>query len=118
LYVSFLTIHGADCKNGGGPIRRHNRIRDFLVDGFKRRGFHIKVEPLDLCLYNARRPTDIQVFSFAGSVTSSWMSVASCFAGKSVKEIGKAADLRAQKKPGNISLILRLWRISASVPSF
>jgi hypothetical protein len=35
-FLDPMGIHGAVCTPGGGPIRHHNRIRDFLASEFKR----------------------------------------------------------------------------------
>lgn len=96
-----LGIHASVCSRGGGPIRRHDRIRDYLAAEFRKAGFQVQVEPRDLCTYNARRPADVQVMSISpGQDLLIDVSIASPFTNAHVSEtsVGQAAELREREK--------------------
>ena len=56
--------HASFCSTGGGLIRRHDRIRDYLAAEWRKAGFSVDIEPRDLLSYNQRKPGDFRVFSF------------------------------------------------------
>jgi len=96
--------HSTICSKGTSLTRRHNRIRDYLANEFKKAGFAVEVEPNDLCMYNDRRPGDVRVFCYKDNkdllidvtVTSSFnnMSLARNHAGYNLK---KRADEKMRK---------------------
>jgi hypothetical protein len=66
---------------------------------FRKGGFEVRVEPRDLCTYNARRPADFQVVSYSpGQDLYVDVSVVSCFTSPTENGIGAAATAREMDK--------------------
>ena len=56
--------HASFCSTGGGLIRRHDRIRDYLAGEWRKAGFSVDIAPRDLLSYNQRKPGDFRVLSY------------------------------------------------------
>jgi hypothetical protein len=93
--------HASYCSTGGGLIRRHDRIRDYLVSECRKCGFQVEVESRNVFTYNSKKPGDLKILSIeAGedllvdvAVTSSFNNIT-----EAAKTSGYNADLKEKNK--------------------
>ncbi len=89
--------HASFCSTGGGLIRRHDRIRDYLASECRKGGFLVEVESRNVFMYNSKKPGDLKIMSIqAGEDLLVDVAVTSSF--NNVSEAAKTTGYNAQVK--------------------